>query len=166
MKRNQRIKNNKKLAKQGKSINMIIYIKFEGFNPGVTRNLQGFEVSKDPSCVLLDTPGIMIPKIDCLERGLKLSLIHSISDKVIPIFLLVDYLLFQLNLRNCFQYVELFKLKGPIDDVNILLNSICKFSNKDPKKDEFILNAANHFLALFRKGTLGNLILDSLDDEN
>eukprot|EP01080_Neovahlkampfia_damariscottae_P002820 gene2820-4228_t len=152
MKRSHRVVNNKKTAKKG-------------FEPGVTRNLQGFEVSKDPTCILLDTPGIMIPKVDSLERGLKLSLIHSISDRVVPIFLLVDYLLFQLNLRKCFQYVDVFKMKEPIDDINQLLIRICTLSRKETGKEENILNAAHHFLALFRKGNLGNLILDSVDEE-
>jgi len=44
--------------------------------PGVTRSLSGFKISESPSAFLLDTPGIMLPKIDKKhnERGLKLVL--------------------------------------------------------------------------------------------
>ncbi len=42
--------------------------------PGVTRGVSGFKVSSDPLAFLVDTPGVMLPRIDNLEVGLKLAL--------------------------------------------------------------------------------------------
>ena len=42
--------------------------------PGVTRSMSGFKVSEDPLAFLIDTPGIMLPKVDNIEVGLKLAL--------------------------------------------------------------------------------------------
>jgi ribosome biogenesis GTPase A len=42
--------------------------------PGVTRDLTGFKVSSKPLAYLVDTPGVMIPKVEDVEVGLKLAL--------------------------------------------------------------------------------------------
>ena len=45
-----------------------------GASPGVTRALETkIKVSHDPVVYLLDTPGIMMPKINNLDTGMKLA---------------------------------------------------------------------------------------------
>lgn len=53
-----------------------------GHYPGVTRALSSIMVSRDPLVRCLDTPGIMIPKIDSIEIGLRLTLTGAIKDEV------------------------------------------------------------------------------------
>jgi hypothetical protein len=76
----------------------------------------------------------------------------------------VDYLLFQLNFRKCFHYLKLFDLKEPIDEVDLLLDEICKFKKRDEREEENRFYASNLLISLFRQGKLGNLILDSFDE--
>jgi mitochondrial GTPase 1 len=53
-----------------------------GHFPGVTRSLSSVLVSHDPLVRMLDTPGIMIPKIENVEVGLRLALTGAIKDEV------------------------------------------------------------------------------------
>ncbi len=61
-----------------------------GNTPGVTRGKQwikykGFEI--------LDTPGLLPPKIDCRSEGYKLALVGTIRDEIVPVYDLALYLL-------------------------------------------------------------------------
>lgn len=54
-----------------------------GDRPGVTRAVASILVSAAPSLVrVLDTPGIMLPKVSGPEQGLKLALTGAIRDEV------------------------------------------------------------------------------------
>ncbi len=87
-----------------------------GPDPGVTRKIHGFKVSDNPPIVILDTPGIMIPRFDRSPAGinasLKIALTGSIADHIAGIDTMVQYLLTQLNKREMYKYVNLFKLPG------------------------------------------------------
>lgn len=53
-----------------------------GNKPGVTKGKQWIRLNK--SLELLDTPGILWPKFDNQEVGLKLALIGSMNDEIVP----------------------------------------------------------------------------------
>ena len=54
-----------------------------GDRPGVTRAVASILVSAAPSLVrMLDTPGIMLPKVSGPEQGLKLALTGAVRDEV------------------------------------------------------------------------------------
>jgi ribosome biogenesis GTPase A len=54
-----------------------------GDRPGVTRAVASILVSVAPALVrVLDTPGIMLPKVSGPEQGLKLSLTGAVRDEV------------------------------------------------------------------------------------
>ena len=53
-----------------------------GNKPGVTKGKQWIRLNK--SLELLDTPGILWPKFDNQEVGLKLALIGSMNDEIMP----------------------------------------------------------------------------------
>jgi ribosome biogenesis GTPase A len=50
--------------------------------PGVTRSVNTIQISDLPSVRILDTPGIMIPKVGSTEMGLRLAITGAIADEV------------------------------------------------------------------------------------
>ena len=63
---------------------------------GVTQSvLERIKVCSDPAVYLLDTPGIMQPRIPNLETGLKLAVTHTIKDHLVGEPIIADYLLFR-----------------------------------------------------------------------
>lgn len=69
-----------------------------GGDPCITKNISGFKIISDPATYILDTPGIIIPKIkEDSEDGLKLCLCNNIRDGIVEKELICDYLLFKLN---------------------------------------------------------------------
>ena len=60
--------------------------------------MTGFRIVTDPPMYLVDTPGIILPKIkDDSEDGLKLAACHAIRDGIIEDELICDYILYKLN---------------------------------------------------------------------
>lgn len=55
-----------------------------GAKPCLTTSISGFKIVHDPAMYLVDTPGIIIPKIrEDSEDGLKLAAIHAIRDGIL-----------------------------------------------------------------------------------
>ena len=81
----------------------------------------------------------------------------SVKDSVVGEFEIADYLLFLLNQRGIFSYVDALGLKEPTDSLKELITGICnKF-----KKDE--LSAARLFIRFYREGKFGLFLLDTLE---
>ena len=69
-----------------------------GSKPCLTKTISGFRIVTDPPMFLVDTPGIIVPKIrDESEDGLKLAACHLIRDGILDDELICDYVLFKLN---------------------------------------------------------------------
>ena len=55
-----------------------------GPNPCLTKSMSGFRVVTDPAMYLVDTPGIIVPKLmDESEEALKLAACHAIRDGIL-----------------------------------------------------------------------------------
>ena len=66
-----------------------------GAKPCLTKTISGFKIVSDPPMFLVDTPGIIMPKIrDNSEDGLKLCACHAIRDGILDDILVCDYVLF------------------------------------------------------------------------
>jgi ribosome biogenesis GTPase A len=127
-------------------------------------------VSNSPNAYLLDSPGIMLPRIDVNEneKGLKLALVGSIRDSVVGEEIIADYLLFVLNRFKRFEYTNIFEMKEPSDNIEVVLNSIAKrigAKNNDGLGSPNYLVAACYFISKYRQGILGKFTLDSLPYE-
>lgn len=136
----------------------------EGALPGVTRQLSGFFVWEDPRTFLVDSPGVMLPRVDDPEVGLKLALTGALPVGRVPTLLLAEYLLFQLNRLNNTTYCKHLKLDGPCDDLSEVLHAVskaCGLAKQNPEASDF--EAATKFIALYRNGTLGKFSLDDLE---
>ncbi|KAL8186673.1 UNVERIFIED_CONTAM: putative mitochondrial GTPase [Gekko kuhli] len=144
-----------------------------GAEPGVTKAvLTRIQVCDRPLMFLLDTPGVLSPRIESVEIGLKLALCGAIRDHLVGEDVIADYLLYTLNRQKQFSYVERYKMASPCDAVETVLKSIAVHLGKTRKMKvltgtgDVTVTAPNYnaaatdFIHSFRKGHLGKVMLD------
>nr|XP_033799058.1 mitochondrial ribosome-associated GTPase 1 [Geotrypetes seraphini] len=144
-----------------------------GGEPGITRAvLSKIQVSERPPLFILDTPGVLSPRIATIEIGMKLALCGTILDYLVGEDIMADYLLYTLNMKQKFSYVERYELGEPCDDIENVLKKIAIKLKKTQKVKAFTgvgdINmtvpnysaAAYDFIRTFRKGDLGKVMLD------
>ncbi|XP_068597343.1 mitochondrial ribosome-associated GTPase 1 isoform X2 [Brachionichthys hirsutus] len=96
-----------------------------GGEPGLTKAvLTKIQVCERPPMFLLDTPGVLPPKIDSVETGMKLALCGTILDHLVGEDIIADYLLYSLNKLGEFSYVKKYDLQEPSDDIQRVLKHI------------------------------------------
>lgn len=133
--------------------------------PGHTRGQQWVKIGKDLE--LLDTPGVLWPKLEDQRAAARLAMTGAISDDVYDLELVMKQLLNQVNEANPDLLAERYKLKPEeLGDANQLLESIgrrrgCLVSGGivDLEKARRIV------LADYRNQKLGNLTLDGVNEE-
>ncbi|KAK8822567.1 hypothetical protein WA577_005727 [Blastocystis sp. JDR] len=81
-----------------------------GAIPGVTKRVASTKVHVQPDVYMIDTPGIFLPEVKDPEVGMKLALCGSVKDSIVGEDEIADYLLFTLNHKGNFSYVE--KVEG------------------------------------------------------
>ncbi|KZC13773.1 Mitochondrial GTPase 1 [Dufourea novaeangliae] len=138
---------------------------------GITKSVSTpVKVLENPDIFVLDTPGILAPKINNVHCGLKLALAGCMQDHLVGPEILADYLLFWLNKQERFEYVNKLELAEPRDDILYILTFIAAKQKKTLKIKSFSGSpivkpnfrfAADYFVNLFRKGELGNYCLDA-----
>lgn len=142
----------------------------KGALPGVTRTINSFIVSTNPKCLLLDTPGVLFPSLDTHDHAFKLALINALPDELMSVGpeTLVDFLLYTLNRKQYFDYVDFLKLPEPIDDLDIVLEQhVCpQLKMLGPEGVPNKHKAAQYILKLFRDGKLGKIVLDDIIGED
>ena len=95
--------------------------------PCITKSVTGFKIISDPPTFMMDTPGIIIPKIkDGSEDGLKLCVCNNIRDGIVESEVVCDYLLYKLNREAVFNYVNRYSLplRRPVDSLHELSTAI------------------------------------------
>ncbi|XP_071985381.1 mitochondrial ribosome-associated GTPase 1 [Engystomops pustulosus] len=144
-----------------------------GGEPGITRSvLCRIQVSENPLIYLLDTPGVLSPRIESVETGMKLALCGTILDHLVGEDIIADYLLYTLNQHHQHRYVEQYELEGPCSNIETLLKKIAHRLGKTQRVKAItgvgdvtitVPNysaAAYDFIRSFRKGDLGKVTLD------
>lgn len=144
-----------------------------GGEPGITKAvLTKIQVCERPIIYLLDTPGVLPPRIENIETGMKLALCGTILDHLVGEDIIADYLLFSLNRLDRFGYVEKYDLEGPCDDIQHVLKRIAVKLGKTKRMKAITgvgnitvqvpdyTAAAYDFIRAFRKGDLGKVMLD------
>ena len=135
-----------------------------GDKPGVTRGKQWIRIKKDME--LLDTPGILWPKSEDKEVGIKLAFIGSINDDIIDLEGLATGLINLLNER----FPSLVPKRYGIiieenDTPHILLEKIGKARGFVSKGGSIDLGrTAKIILDEFRGGKLGKITLEMPED--
>ena len=104
-----------------------------GAVPCITKSISGFKIMTDPNMFVLDTPGIIMPKIrDNSEDGLKLTLTACIRDGIVDPHHVADYLLYVLNKEGQFRYLSRYLMKETSDDINAVLTAVkARYQIKD-----------------------------------
>uniref|UniRef100_A0A8C9EXE4 Mitochondrial GTPase 1 n=1 Tax=Pavo cristatus TaxID=9049 RepID=A0A8C9EXE4_PAVCR len=144
-----------------------------GGEPGVTRVvLTRIQVCETPLVYLVDTPGVLPPKLADMETGMKLALCGAIRDHLVGEDIMADYLLYVLNRQQQFGYMERYGLPEASDNIRHVLKYVAVTLGKMQKVkvltgtgnvNMMMLNysaAAYEFLRAFRAGHLGRLTLD------
>lgn len=144
-----------------------------GGEPGITKAvLTKIQVCERPIMHLLDTPGVLPPKIESVETGMKLALCGTILDHLVGEDIIADYLLYSLNRLGKFSYVEKYDLQEPSDDIQHVLRRIAVKLGKTQRVKAITgvgnitvtvpnyTAAAYDFIRAFRKGELGRVMLD------
>lgn len=138
---------------------------------GITRSvMEKIKISEDPLLYMIDTPGILEPKIADDEMGMKLALVGCLPDHLVGEDLIADYLLYWLNKQSRFEYVPLMGLEQPTDSIAELLVAGANKLNIQRKIKRTdgqimlmpdVLQSAKHFIKLFRQKALGPINLDN-----
>ena len=125
-----------------------------GPKPGVTRGQQWIRLKN--GIELLDTPGVLWPKIDCKETELKLGLAGTIKDAIIGEELLVDFLISWAAENGEPLDFSRYGLDTPPTHLDVLLDAVARRrglllggGRPDP------LRSAVAVLKDFREGLLG-----------
>ncbi|KAK3239383.1 hypothetical protein CYMTET_50689 [Cymbomonas tetramitiformis] len=155
--------------------------------PGVTRHQQNFKIGSRPSTYIIDTPGVMVPRIEDMQTGLKLAITGSVKDRVVGEEELARFLLAQLVMHP--KGLEEAAAKGPRDPASLLRSVLVQHPealSQDyteqvyqemldglahitgaPRKDEQQLiqartQTSKKLLAWYRQGALGRFTLDTI----
>ena len=83
-----------------------------GNRPGVTKQLNWIRINNELE--LLDTPGILWPKLDNQKVALNLASLTAIKEEILPLFDVCEYIL---NILNKY-YKEKLKERYGIEDIN------------------------------------------------
>lgn len=149
-------KQNKKVAKTGGM-------------PGVTRaTSEIIRISKNPSLLLYDTPGISVPKVSSSEQMLALSLVGSISPTYIDPVIQADYLLYLMNLQEPLGKLYSEYLSVPTNNILKLLRAVSKKIGKHNIKTKFSngktfdeTGSAIYWVDRWRQGKEGRIVFDT-----
>ena len=133
-----------------------------GNKPGVTKGKQWINVKNEFE--LLDTPGILWPKIDDEKTGVVLALIGSVRDDILPFEELSCHLINILKDK----YPGLLKDKFDIDESkesHLILEDYARLRNLVKTGNELdIPRAAKMLTDDFRNNKLGYLTLDTIPE--
>ncbi|XP_009075471.1 PREDICTED: mitochondrial ribosome-associated GTPase 1 [Acanthisitta chloris] len=144
-----------------------------GGEPGITKAvLTRIQVCEKPLVYLVDTPGVLPPKLGDVETGMKLAICGAIRDHLVGEDIMADYLLYSLNKHQQFGYVQRYGLPEACDAIEPVLKHVAFARGRTQKVKVLtgtgnvnvtMLNytaAAYEFLRDFRAGRLGRVTLD------
>ncbi len=134
-----------------------------GNKPGVTKGKQWIRLRKDLE--LFDTPGILWPKIDDIEVGLKLAFTGAIKDEILDIdeitFKLIELLIkrYPTNLKSR------YKLETIEENTLDVMEEIARKRGCLRTGGEIDYSkVSNIILDEFRKGIIGKITLETPED--
>lgn len=134
-----------------------------GNTPGVTRQQQWIKVEE--VCELLDTPGILIPKIEDITRGYKLVACGLIKDEVVELEHVATYLLEYLVNNYPTNLISAYHLDIDIDTLKSLelfevYDLIAQSIGAINRGESDYMRVSVNVISYFRKQKFGLIILD------
>eukprot|EP01138_Halocafeteria_seosinensis_P005176 gb/GECG01005293.1/.p1 GENE.gb/GECG01005293.1/~~gb/GECG01005293.1/.p1 ORF type:complete len:309 (+),score=33.98 gb/GECG01005293.1/:1-927(+) len=140
-----------------------------GAKAGLTRHFKAFQVSRSPPVFIIDSPGILQPKIETVEDGLKLSLTGAIREAEVPYDAMVELLLHHHHSVKTKQFpagLGISKESVPVETYELLHQVGSRHNMLLPGGDVDCEAAARYIVGLFREGKLGRYTLDEIDTKN
>ena len=133
-----------------------------GFLPGVTKSVSGvIKICDSPQIYLLDTPGILQPRLECVEVAMKIALCGGLYDKVVGGRLLSSFLLHVLKEHKNAAYKQFYRLQTDPESVDEFLAHAAKRIGARLEGGSLDTErAAAFFLRQFRLGKFGPINLD------
>lgn len=134
-----------------------------GAQPGVTRSVSLLQVRDSPPLYLVDSPGVMIPRIDSIESGMKLLVTNAVRDAAAPMSAQADWLHSYFCAVGSDRYVSALGLQQayPEGDCSALLVDLAhKLRAALPKGGPDVEAAARHFVRAYQDGSMGRYTLD------
>jgi len=134
-----------------------------GATPGITRGRQWIRLKK--GIELLDTPGVMWPKVENEEHGLKLALLAVVGEKAYDDEAVACYLVSLLQRRRPGFLQKHYQLEKADLEVTELIEEVGRkrgFIMKGGTVDA--AKTARALLEDFRKGVLGRVTLDEVPE--
>lgn len=129
-----------------------------GNKPGVTKGKQWIHLNKNVE--LLDTPGILWPKFEDLQVGVRLAIIGSIKDDILNIRELAMEFITYLKEQYPGTLTEKYDVDESKENHEILeqiaINRQCKLKGNQPDYDK----AAAILFENYRNGKLGHISLE------
>lgn len=131
-----------------------------GAKPGVTRGKQWIRVREDME--LMDTPGLMWPKIENEGQGYKLALLDIVGENAYQDENVALYLIRTLQQKHAYVLEEKFKIPDPAGMTDLeVLEAIARKRGHLLKGGELDLNKTFKTVLLeFRRGKWGTISLD------
>lgn len=134
-----------------------------GNKPGVTKGKQWIKLNKQLE--LLDTPGILWPKFDDPQTGLKLAYIGSINDEILVMEELADNFIKHISKSYPNAVKISYNIEGELTNNHELIEQIaikrgCLLKAGEPD----IAKASRLLLDDFRAGKLGRISLEAPND--
>lgn len=130
-----------------------------GDRPGVTKSNQWVKVS--PYLEVLDTPGMLWPKLNDQRAATRLAYIGTIKDAVYDQYELCVNLLQDLLATMPQRTIERYKIKNPQAENYALLDEVCKGRGFLMRGGEFDYDrACSVVLDEFREGKVGKITLE------
>ena len=135
-----------------------------GDRPGVTKSNQWIRIS--PYLELMDTPGMLWPRLDDQKAARRLCYIGSVKDDIADIYMLAFSLLEELKSCCPEAVMSRFHLDNIDPEGQDLMDAVCKGRGWLLKGGEYDYDrAARVILDEFRGGKLGRITLESADAE-
>ena len=131
-----------------------------GNKPGVTKGKQWIRSGNELE--FLDTPGILWPKFDDEDVGLRLAMTGAINDNILPLYDIAVNLTGYLQNNYCNNIYERYKIEGDFSPEEYLFE-IAKIRNCMKKGGEVDTDrAARLLIDDFRSGRLGRISLEKI----
>ena len=137
-----------------------------GNKPGVTKGKQWIRIGKDVE--LLDTPGILWPKFEDQEVGMRLAFVGSINDEILSKSELALKFIQFLKINYCNAIKDRYNIDIDLQsckDYEVLAEiakaRLCLLKGNEPDLDK----AANILFDDFRSGRLGKMTLEIPDTQ-
>lgn len=133
-----------------------------GNRPGVTRMNQWIRTSSN--LLLLDTPGVLWPKLDLPDGGKNLAFTGAIKDEILEIEDLCFELIKKLQSTYYEDLINRYGIENDLTTIEIMDSIALKFGAIKRNKEIDYFKVANIFLDDFRKVRIGRITLETVEE--